>query len=251
MYNTNNTGNLNQRTDLATECVELFYKDSPPDADGIKTTHEEINGIVCDTMEIMEDRGAIKLGKPKGKYITLDVGKIWLYSRDEQETIIEVCADKLSGRLPKKGSCLLACLGNRQITADSQGPLCSEYFIVSRHIKDNNPILFSGLSLCETMCITPDVLGNTGIEAALTVKGIVEKAQPDFVIAVDSLASRKTSRLATTLQMSNAGIAPGSGVGNHRMALCKESLGVPVISIGVPTVVDAVTVGADILEEYF
>lgn len=251
MYNGINPENLTPRTDLATECIELFYKDTTPDLDGIKTSHEEINGISCDTLEITEDRGADKLGKPKGKYITLDVGKIWLYSRIELETVIDVCADKLSELLPPKGSCLLVCLGNRHITADSQGPLCAEHFIVSRHIKDNNKKLFSELSLSDTMCITPDVLGNTGIEAAVTVKGVVENSKPDFVIAVDSLASRKTSRLATTLQMSNAGIAPGSGVGNHRMALCKESLGVPVISIGIPTVVDAVTVGADILEEYF
>ena len=254
MQNTKDFEQPCQRTDIATECVELAYKNSRPDSDGIISSHEDISGIICDTVEITKDEGANKLQKPKGKYITLDVGKIWNYSKEDFEIAVEVCAHKLAELLPagnKKGGCLLACLGNRQITADSQGPMCADHFIVTRHIKDSSPKIFSELGLFETMCITPDVLGNTGIEAALTIKGVVEKTKPDFVIAVDSLASRKTSRLATTLQMSNAGITPGSGVGNHRTALSAETLGVPVISIGIPTVVDAVTVGADILEEYF
>jgi len=239
------------RTDLATECLELHFGSTSPDHDGLKTQHKKIGGITVTILEITNDEGAIKLGKPKGKYITADIGKIWLYTRNELLDVTRVCAGIISELIPKNGSCLLVCLGNRQMTADAQGPLCAEHFIVSRHIKDNNPGLFSGLALCETMCITPDVLGNTGIEAATTVKGVVDKVKPSFVIAVDSLASRKTSRLASTIQISNAGIAPGSGVGNHRTALNEETLGVPVISVGIPTVVDAVTVGADILEECF
>lgn len=242
---------LTQRSDLATECMELSFGKTKPDYDGIKTRHEKKGTVSLDILDIMTDRGAAKLGKPKGKYITLDIGKIWLYGRQELEEVCDICAEMLSELIPKTGSCLLAGLGNAQITADSQGPLCADFFIVNRHIKQHNPQLFSKLNLFETMCITPDVLGNTGVEAALTVKGIVDNLKPSFVIAVDSLASRKTSRLATTLQMSNAGITPGSGVGNHRMALNSETLGIPVISMGIPTVVDAVTVGADILEEFF
>lgn len=243
--------NYSQRSDLAAECMEMVYKDRKADADGIVSSYTKTCGIRSDIIEITDDAGAVKLGKPKGKYITVDIGKIWLYTREELIRTADVCAAHLSGLIPQSGSCLLAALGNRYITADSQGPLCAKKFIVSRHIKDSNPDIFGQLRLRETMCITPDVLGNTGIEAALTVKGAVEKTHPSFVIAVDSLASRKTSRLATTLQMSSAGIAPGSGIGNHRMALCRDTLGVPVISLGIPTVVDAATVGADILEEYF
>lgn len=242
---------LNQRSDLATECMELSFGKTKPDFDGIKTHHEKKGTVSIDTLDIMTDSGADKIGKPKGRYITLDIGKIWLYERQELESVCDVCSEILSELIPKTGSCLLAGLGNAQITADSQGPLCADFFIVNRHIKQHNPQLFSKLNLFETMCITPDVLGNTGVEAALTVKGIVDNLKPSFVIAVDSLASRKTSRLATTLQISNVGITPGSGVGNHRMALNSETLGVPVISMGIPTVVDAVTVGADILEEIF
>ncbi len=245
------TQNVFQRTDLATECVELHLGKQAPDFDGIRSFSDKVRGIHCDTLEILTDEGAVKLGKPKGKYITLNIGRITLYTREDFERTVEVCAEKLMSLLPGNGSCLLACLGNRQIIADAQGPLAAEHFVVSRHIKESNPKLFGSMAIAETMCVIPDVLGNTGVEAAEIVKGVVEKVRPSFVIAVDSLASRKTARLGCTLQMSNAGVAPGSGVGNHRKALSAETLGVPVISLGIPTVVDAVTVGADVLEEVF
>lgn len=251
MYNTHTGNPFCARTDLANECVEMHFGNKTPDHDGIRVYNEVREGIECDILEIQNDVGSKKLGKPVGKYVTLNIGKITYYTRDRFETVTEVCADVLSELIPNSGSCLLVCLGNRSISSDAQGPLCAEHFIVSKHILDNDPKLFSGLSLAETMCIVPDVLGNTGMEAAEIVRGVVDKAKPSFVIAVDSLASRKTARIGCTLQMSNAGIAPGSGVGNHRTALNAETLGVPVISLGIPTVVDAVTVGADILEELF
>lgn len=244
-------GAFSPRTDLANECLELHFGNTKPDIDGIISRSETRHGKRCDILEITNSTGAVKLAKPIGKYITLDVGKITLCTRESFEELVNLCAETLSDLLPEKGSCLIACLGNRKITADAQGPLCADYLIVSRHIKENTPKLFSSLELAETMCIVPDVLGNTGIEAAHTVKGIVESIKPDFVIAVDSLAARKSARVGTTVQMSNAGIAPGSGIGNHRAALNRKTLGVPVISIGVPTVVDAVTVCTDVLEQAF
>lgn len=250
--NTSPLSSLSPRTDLATECLELNFGKSKPDIDGLTVREGKIADTGFHILEILNDEGAIKLGKPKGKYITLDIGKLTLFTRDKLEQTADTCARFLTELFPKNtDSCLLACLGNRKITADAQGPMCAEHFIVSRHIKESNPLLFSGLDLCETMCIVPNVLGNTGIEAATVIKGAVDKTKPSFVIAVDSLCARKASRVATTLQMSNAGIAPGSGVGNHRTALNSDTLGVPVISIGIPTVVDAVTVGIDILEECF
>ena len=239
-----------QRTDLALEMREMVCGDASPDLDGIESNKEKRNGIIIDTIKVTSDEGAKKLGKPIGTYITIDIGQIWQYSEDKFLSVCDICAEYLSGLIPKKASCLLAALGNRAITADSQGPLCAESFIVTRHIKEYSAELFRELGLCETACIVPDVLGNTGVEAANIVKGVAQKIKPDFIIAVDSLASRKTSRLATTLQMSDTGIAPGSGVGNHRMALNQETLGIPVIAIGIPTVVDAATVGADVLDEY-
>lgn len=239
------------RTDLATECRELLSKRGQGDIDGIESSEETISGIKVGRIKIKTDGGAAKLGKPRGTYITVDTGRLWTYSGEEFEALCDICAGELSSLLPKSGSCLLVCLGNRDITADSQGPLCAKGFVVSRHIKQHSPELFSQLSLRESACIVPDVLGNTGVEAAHTVRGVAEEIKPDFIVAVDSLASRRTERLGTTLQMSDTGISPGSGVGNHRAALNKETLGVPVIAIGVPTVVDAATVGADVLEEYF
>lgn len=239
------------RTDLAAECCELLSESGQGDIDGIESTEEIFSGIKVERIKIKTEDGAVKLGKPRGTYITVDAGKLWQYSGEEFEALCDICAAELSSLIPKSGSCLLVCLGNRNITADSQGPLCAESFVVSRHIKQHSPELFSQLSLRESACIVPDVLGNTGVEAADTVRGIAEKIMPDFIVAADSLASRRTERLGTTLQMSDTGISPGSGVGNHRTALNKGTLGVPVIAIGVPTVVDAATVGADVLEEYF
>ncbi len=242
---------FSQRTDLAVECRELLRDNESPDLDGIESVEETLHGIKVGRIKVKTEAGAKKLGKPLGTYITIDTGKLWHYSGEDFELLCDVCAENLASLIPKNGSCLLVCLGNRSITADAQGPLCADSFVVSRHIKEHNQKLFSELSLRETACIVPDVLGNTGVEAAYTVKGVADKIKPDFIIAVDSLASRRTERLGTTLQMSDTGISPGSGVGNHRMALNRETLGVPVIAIGIPTVVDAATVGADVLEEYF
>ena len=251
MYIGKTSNSISCRTDLANECLELHFGNRRPDHDGIESRTERNGGITCDILEITNESGAVKLGKPVGRYMTLDIGKITQYTRERFEHTVNICAEKLSELLPAKGSCLLACLGNRKITADSQGPLCAEHFIVSRHIKESAPELFSALALKETVCIVPGVLGDTGVEAAHVIRGVTEKAKPDFVIAVDSLAARKVSRVGTTLQISNAGIAPGSGVGNHRTALNLETVGVPVISIGIPTVVDAITVCADVLSETF
>ncbi len=242
------------KSDLAVECVELSFGKHLTDKDGITTKRETIGGLLCDTVQVKTEKGAQKLGKPRGVYITVDIGKIWLYGKDDFKKVCLVCAQKLSEILPQNykngGSCLLAALGNKKITADSQGPLCAESFIVSRHIKQQNPSLFSSLELYETMCVAPGVLANSGVESATVIKGVAEKTKPSFIIAVDSLAARKTERIAATLQISNVGITPGSGVGNHREAVDSSTMGIPVISIGIPTVVDALTVCSDVLEEY-
>lgn len=251
MDNKNTEKQFFPRTDLACECRDLLCEKGARDIDGIESGVRNIKGIRVETVTIKNESGAEKLGKPCGRYITVETEKLYRYSENEFEQLCDICAEILSEVIPKEGSCLLAALGNRNITADSQGPLCAEYFVVTHHIKMQNPELFKQLGLRDTLCVIPDVLGNTGVESASIIKGVVEKEKPDFVIAVDSLASRKTDRLCATLQISDAGISPGSGVGNHRQALDRRSLGIPVIAIGVPTVVDAVTVSADVLEEAF
>ncbi len=245
-----NSENFSQRSDLALECVKLTYGDRKPDNDGIEIESVTSQDLRCDRMTVRTRLGADKIRKPVGRYVTIEVGKISTLTVEDFNKACEVLATELSRLLPRGNCCLVAALGNRSITADSQGPLCSDSFLVTRHIKEHSPKVFSDLKLFETSCITPGVLASTGIEAAGIVKGVVDKVKPDFVIAVDSLASRRLSRVGTTVQITDTGISPGSGIGNRRAALNREALGVPVIAIGIPTVVDAVTVGADILEEY-
>ena len=243
------TASFTRRSDLAIECVELNYGNTPPDNDGIETESSTSFGYCCNRMTVRTKLGADKIQKPVGRYVTVDVGKISSLTQEQFYNACNALSVELQRLLPKGNCCLVAALGNRSITADSQGPLCSDNFLVTRHVKEHSPKIFSDLMLFETSCIVPGVLASTGIEAAEIVKGVVDKAKPDFVIAVDSLASRKLSRVGATIQITDTGISPGSGVGNRRTALSYETLGVPVIAIGIPTVVDAVTVGADILEE--
>ena len=149
--------------------------------------------------------------------------------------------------LPTGNSYLIICLGNEQITPDALGPMCSRQLMVTRHLKSHLPDDFSAFA--EVSVVTPGVLGTTGIESALLAKGAVDAVQPDAVIVIDALAAIGTHRLCRTIQICDTGIEPGSGVGNRRFALNRETLGVPVISIGMPTVVDADTFVSDLLQE--
>jgi spore protease len=153
--------------------------------------------------------------------------------------------------LPAGNGCVLAVgLGNRHITADSIGPKVVERLLVTRHIKEEQQELFSHAGFGELAACAFGVLGQTGIESAELVIGAAERIRPRCIIAIDALASRRLERLASTIQLSDTGIRPGSGVANHRTALTKETLGVPVISVGIPTVVDAATLAYDLLEEF-
>lgn len=228
----------------------MLCANGAPDPDGIESAVETLFGFRAECIRVTTPAGAEKLGKPVGTYFTVDTGKVWRYDSERFFAACDAVCACLLRLVPKTGSCLLVGLGNRSITADATGPLTAEHFIVTRHIKQNDRSLFETLGLRETMCIVPNVLGNTGLEASDTVRGITERARPACVIAVDSLASRRTSRLATTVQLCDTGISPGAGVGNRRQELSQRVLGVPVIAVGVPTVVDAATIGADILEEY-
>ena len=149
--------------------------------------------------------------------------------------------------LPEEGTALVIGLGNPNMTPDAIGPLTLESLLVTRHLTQALPESFGGFR--QVAALGPGVLGSTGLESQETVRALVETVKPAFVLAVDALASRSLQRLCSTVQLTDAGIAPGSGVGNHRAALCAETLGVPVIGIGVPTVVEAATLALDLLEE--
>ena len=153
---------------------------------------------------------------------------------------------QLKKLLPPKGAVLVAGLGNRAMTPDAVGPLAVEHLLVTRHLISALPNCFG--SFRAVSAVTPGVLGQSGVESAEAVAALVRELQPAAVIAVDALAARRTERLCTTVQLSDTGIAPGSGVGNHRHPLNRETLGVPVIAIGVPTVIDGATLAADLLE---
>ena len=155
--------------------------------------------------------------------------------------------EQLKNLLPESGSALVVGLGNAAMTPDAIGPLALDSLLITRHLLSAMPKQFAGFR--PVAAFRTGVLGITGVESAEAVRGLVAEVQPAMVIAVDALASRRVGRVCTTVQLSDTGIIPGSGVGNHRAALNRETLGVPVIAIGVPTVVDGATLAADLLEE--
>ena len=222
------------RTDLATEAVletDLSAKDV--------AVHTHKNGKVTLTYtNIRTDEGAQAVGKPKGQYVTMDLPPL----SDSDEELCEhatLLGEELKRLLPPRGSVLVVGLGNESITPDAIGPATAKLVLATRHI-EGEFARASGLSdLRPTAVVHPGVVGETGVETAELIRGVCRTVSPAAVIAVDALAAASPDRLGTTVQMSDGGIAPGAGVGNHRAALDCHTLGVPVIAIGVPTVVDA------------
>ena len=198
-------------------------------------------------VEILDDKGAQTLGKPVGTYLTLDLTAYWQRKEDYFDRAVRALGAELKQMLPSDGAALVIGLGNRAMTPDAVGPLTLESVLITRHLRAAMPKQFGGFRPVSAFSV--GVLGTTGVESAEAVRGLVKEVKPDFVIAVDALASRRTGRVCATVQLSDSGIVPGSGVGNHRSALNKESLGVPVFAVGIPTVVDAATLAADLLEE--
>ena len=200
------------------------------------------------TIEIINEDGERLIGKPQGKYITIETDR--LYKSSESFSVAaDVLSRKLRSLLPDEGTVLVAGLGNENITPDALGPKVMNLLLATRHIGSDLAESLGLGDLRSVAGIVPGVLGKTGIETVETIDGVVKKISPVCVIVIDALASRNTARLGTTVQLCNTGVAPGSGVGNKRKGITAESLGVPVIAIGVPTVVDALTMASDILEK--
>jgi len=236
------------RTDLADEAVEKLKEKQGIYGDGIGFESKNVRGIRVDTVRVESEKAVRSVGKPKGKYVTVTTGEMWRATRKTFEntakTISEIILEMLPG---KDGLFLVAALGNDKITADALGPDAADNFIVTRHIKLQDKKLYDSLHLGECACITPGVMGDTGAEAFELVKGAVEMMKPDFVLVIDALASCNIERLAKTVQICDSGISPGSGVGNSRHEISRNTLGVPTIAIGVPTVVEAQTLCLDML----
>lgn len=234
------------RTDLALERQEIINTGID---DGVKINkYEEENASVTE-IEIINSVGAEKIGKPIGKYITIELPD---FSSDSEimDGRLKAVSDCIKSLLPKSDKAvLIAGLGNSDITPDALGPFAAKNIFATRHIDDKLAEELGFPTLRPVSAITFGVLGQTGVETAEVIKGVVNTISPCAVITVDALASRKLSRLGNTVQLTDTGITPGSGVGNHRAEINEKFLGIPVIAIGVPTVVDAATLVSDITED--
>lgn len=243
--------NINRkRTDLALESHEINSEKGR--ADGVIVDEKEIDGVMVTTAEVKPGEGEELIGKPAGIYTTVDIGRVWQYDSERFNKTVRVLSDIINKLLPEpqQEKCVLvAGLGNEDITPDSIGPKVVAKVIVTRHIRTLNRELYESIGFGNLAAISPGVLGQTGIESAEIIKSVIDKVNPYCVVLIDALASRKLSRLATTVQLSDTGIRPGAGVANNRNEMNAQSLGVPVVSIGVPTVVDAATLAYDLLEE--
>ena len=241
---------LEKRTDLALEAQEIWKESAKKTSQlpGVKAAKSKLEGYPLTRVDVLDRQGEAALGKPQGSYRTLDLTTFWQRRSGFFERAVRAVGEQLKELLPENdGPALVVGLGNAAMTPDALGPLAADHVLVTRHLVEARPRHFSGFR--PVSVLRPGVLGTTGIESAEAVRALAAEVHPSVILAVDALASRRAGRVCTTVQLSDAGIVPGSGVGNHRCALNQASLGVPVIAIGVPTVVDAATLAADLLEE--
>lgn len=215
-------------------------------ASGVVTRKVRQGDIEEIYVSIETEEGAQALGKPRGRYITCCHPQLAHASSETQRRLARMLAAEIGALLPPFGDVLVIGLGNRRITADALGSHVLESLLITRHMKDVTPDELTG-RLRGVCAIAPGVLGVTGMETAEMVLGITQRVRPAAVIAIDALAARESGRICTTIQVTDTGIRPGSGVGNHRMEISRETLGVPVIAIGVPMVVYAAVIARDAL----
>ncbi len=232
------------RTDLTIEAAEQLMQGAKS-IDGCSITENKLDQIRITEVVVQTDEAAQKIGKPCGTYITVECPGIRTGEADEFEKIQKELEKYIARFTKGKSNILVVGLGNRNITPDALGPKVTDGVIVTRHLKEQKLITENIVSVS---AIAPGVLGITGIETGEIINSVVQKTKPDIIIAIDALAARSMERVTTTIQIGDTGIVPGSGIGNRRNAITKETLGVPVIAIGVPTVVDAATVANDSLD---
>lgn len=247
-------GNFQVRTDLALEVRESISEaDSELRGVRVEEYFKEQEDVRVTKVMIDTKNAAKAMGKPMGIYVTMEAPAMVEPDEDYHREISECLAEELLNLLPgaeKEQSVLVVGLGNREVTADSLGPQAVDNLFITRHIvREYGKAAYNCEKMNMISALEPGVMAKTGMETAEIVKGVVQETEPDVVIVIDALAARSTRRLNRTIQITNTGIQPGSGVGNHRNALTEESLGVPVIAIGIPTVVDAATIVSDALEK--
>lgn len=228
------------RTDLAMEARDIYGSSR-----GISAETVSVSGLRISRMHIYSPEAARSIGKPAGHYITIE-GLPETDNFREVRREIEAIAGELENLLPKEGSILVVGIGNTEITPDALGPASAASVIATRHI-GGEIAKSAGLDRLRSVAVlSPGVLGQTGIEVGEIITSLASRLRPSAVIAIDALASRSLSHLGRTIQLSDSGITPGSGIGNRRFGLTGDNLGIPVIGIGMPTVVDAVTLAKDI-----
>ena len=244
----------NFRTDLADERRDLYKKANnvENEVEGIESQQEDVNEKIKITrVKITSEQGEQAIGKPKGEYITIDIKKINLLTEEELEDASKILAEELKRligeKIEFKDDVLIVGLGNEEVTPDALGPNVIKNVEITRHIINYLP-QYIDENTRPVSAIAPGVLGTTGIETLEIIKGVVEHIKPKLLIVIDALASRSMERISSTIQISNTGIVPGAGVGNTRKEISENTLSIPVIAIGIPTVVETAVVVNDALD---
>lgn len=232
------------RTDLAVEAIENHK--SAAALPHVRQSDRILEGFAIHEVRILSEDAAHEIGKPQGRYLTLELDALIRREEDAFPRACKALSTLLRELLPRPndGPVLIAGLGNRMITPDAIGPQTADHVIATRHLIAQSPAIFADWR--PVSALAPGVLGQTGVETGEVICGVLDRVRPAAVIAVDALAAGRLSRLLRTVQLADTGITPGAGVGNARAALNKETLGVPVIAVGVPTVVDGATLAHEI-----
>ena len=232
------------RTDLAVEAIENHKTAAA--LPHVRQSDRMLEGFAVHEVRILSEDAAREIGKPQGRYLTLELDALIRREEDEFPRACKALSTLLRELLPhpNDGPVLIAGLGNRMITPDAIGPQTADHVIATRHLVAQSPAIFADWR--PVSALAPGVLGQTGVETGEVICGVLDRVRPAAVIAVDALAAGRLSRLLRTVQLADTGITPGAGVGNARAALNKETLGVPVIAVGVPTVVDGATLAHEI-----
>lgn len=232
------------RTDLAVEAIENHK--SAAALPHVRQSDRMLEGFAVHEVRILSEDAAREIGKPQGRYLTLELDALIRREEDAFPRACKALSTLLRELLPRPndGPVLIAGLGNRMITPDAIGPQTTDHVIATRHLVAQSPAIFADWR--PVSALAPGVLGQTGVETGEVICGVLDRVRPAAVIAVDALAAGRLSRLLRTVQLADTGITPGAGVGNARTALNEETLGVPVIAVGVPTVVDGATLAHEI-----
>ena len=233
------------RTDLAVEAIENM--DKAADVRQVRQAEHTIEGFSVNEVDILTEHAAREIGKPRGRYLTLELDALIRREEDAFPRACRALSSLLRGLLPEtapSAPILVTGLGNRMITPDAIGPQAVDHVIATRHLVEQVPDVFA--SWRPVSALAPGVLGQTGVETGEVVCGVLDRIRPAAVLAIDALAAGRLSRLLRTVQLADTGITPGAGVGNARAALNEQTLGVPVIAMGVPTVVDGATLAHEI-----